>query len=120
MEGRPKRGDGLQERHVPRVSRAGHHREAFLDSAVSFLFGRPRPVSIKPRKLPLTYEPRAFEHTSKHSYAGTRPSWVKRSCVLPSFLKISKTTFVPVHSVLSSVKLKTLSNTSQTTFWPGM
>jgi S-adenosylmethionine synthetase len=47
---------------------------------------------------------------------GTRPTWVKRTSVLSPFLAISKTMSVSCHSLLSLMKLKSLSTTCQATF----
>src|ERR1035438_3351410 len=80
---------------------------------------RPPRSTLFPYTTLFRSEPHALEHTSKHSYAGTRPAWVKRISVLLPCVEISNTTFVFFHSVLSWVKLKWLSTTSQTTFLLG-
>src|SRR6266567_3828959 len=49
------------------------YRGVFFLSAFSSLFGCPLPLVIKFLRLPLTYEPHAFEQASKHSTSGSKP-----------------------------------------------
>jgi hypothetical protein len=82
--------------------------------------GSPCPVAIRARRLDWMKNVQASKQTSKHSYAGTRPRWLKRISVPSSVAEISKTIRVSFHSAWSSMKLIQLSSTCQTTRRPGI